>query len=279
MKRAHIFGSLLLALLGVVAAAHADTAGDYSVILERNPFGLKPPPPPPPPPTNAPPETPTNYKLTGISALFKPTRVMFVNQLPGKPQPEYITLSEGQRQGSLEVVPGGINLRRGEVKVKISGVESTMSFEKNGIKVASTGPAPGAPMPVPIPGMSPNPSLPKPGGTMTAPGMAVPNNAPPSYQPPVQLPVGTPAPTDPNAVPSFNVNRPLRTTGAVSLPLNQQASQPTPPDHGVVDPVRQAVAIEVNRAAFQQQTARGELPPLPPTDLSAPPLPQLPPLP
>ena len=249
MKRAHIFGSLLLALLGVVAAAHADTAGDYSVTLERNPFGLKPPPPPPPPPTNAPPETPTNYKLTGISALFKPTRVMFVNQLPGKPQPEYITLSEGQRQGSLEVVPGGINLRRGEVKVKISGVESTMSFEKNGIKVAATGPAPGAPMPggmpVPIPGMPQNPNPPKPGGAMTAPGMPGMNNTPPAYVPPVQLPVGAPATTDPNAGPGINVNRPMRTTGAVSLPVNQQASQPTPPDHGNVDPVRQTVAMEV----------------------------------
>ena len=114
----------------------ADALGDYKVILDRNPFGLRPPPPPPKIETPPPPETPTNYKLTGITALFKPTRVMFVNQVPGKP-PEYLSLSEGQLQGSIEVLPGGIDVKAGTVKVKISGEERTMSFEKDGLKMAA----------------------------------------------------------------------------------------------------------------------------------------------
>ena len=96
MKRATQSGLLLAVVCCGALTARADAVGDYKVILDRNPFALKPPPVPQPPSTNAPPETPTNYKLTGITALFKPRRAMFVNQVPGKPVPEYISLSEGQ---------------------------------------------------------------------------------------------------------------------------------------------------------------------------------------
>lgn len=127
----------LLFLYAIPAVANTDLVGDYKVILERNPFGLKPPPPPPKTETNAPPETPVNYKLTGMTALFKRPRAMFVNQLPGKATPEYISLSEGQRHGGLEVLVGGLDFANGTVRVKIAGEEHTLSFAKNGITPAS----------------------------------------------------------------------------------------------------------------------------------------------
>lgn len=241
--------------------ARADAVGDYKVILERNPFGLKPPPVPTPPPTIAPPETPTDYKLTGITALFRPIRAMFVNQPPGKPTPEYVTLSEGQRQGSIEVLADGIDVKAGTVRVKISGEERTLSFAKNGMKAAAGPPVMTAPgVPAPQPGL--NPYQPTPGGTT-----AQPLNYPPPQQ--FNRPGGTVPP--PAAVPPVSIlpmqSTPVRPVRGVSIPVTQQ-NQTAPPPAPNVDPVVQTVAIEVNRAATKQQVDAGQLPPLPPTDLT-----------
>jgi len=253
----------LLALCATTLVAGADVAGDYKIILERNPFGLKPPPPPPAPPTNsAPVETPTAYKLSGITALFRPPRAMFVNQPPGKPTPEYLSLSEGQRQGSLEVLPGGIDVKAGTVKVKISGEERTMSFAKDGLK-GPAGPAiataPGVTLPMVAPGFNPVPATP--GGSMAAPG-GIPS---PQFNAPRPVPTASPAvmptPIQMQGVPV----RPVR--GATTIPLTQQNAT-SPPPAPVVDPVVQTVAIEVQRAATKAQVDAGQLPPLPPTDLT-----------
>lgn len=258
MKRAIQTGFLLAALGCASVAVRADALGDYKVILERNPFGLKPPPPPPPPPTNPAPETPTNYKLSGITALFNPPRAMFVNQVPGKPTPEYLSLSEGQRQGSLEILPGGINLKDGSVRVKVSGEERTMSFAKDGLKAAAGAPIMTAPgVPVPMPGF--NPVQPTPGGSMA------PQFNRPSPATPQAVPAATPAIPAPGQL-QITPTRQIR-TGSVTVPIQQQntTAPPTPPP---VDPVVQTVAIEVNRAVTKDQVAAGQLPPLPPTDLT-----------
>lgn len=257
------FLGCLLGLGATVMVARADVAGDYKIILERNPFGLKPPPPPPAPPTNAAPaETPTNYKLSGITALFRPPRAMFVNHPPGKPTPEYLSLSEGQRQGSLEVLPGGIDVKAGTVKVKISGEERTMSFEKDGLK-GPAGPAiataPGVPVPMVMPGFNPVPATP--GGSMTAPG-GIPS---PQFNAPRPVPTASPAvmptPVQLQGVPA----RPVR--GTTTIPLTQQNATSPPPAPNV-DPVEQAVRMEIQRTIDQKKVAVGELPPLPPTDLT-----------
>lgn len=260
MKRATQFGWFLAVLCCAAVAARGDVVGDYKVILERNPFGLKPPPPAPPPPTNSMPETPTNYKLSGITALFNPPRAMFVNQVPGKPTPEYLSLSEGQRQGSIEVLPNGINLKGGTVRVKISGEERTLSFEKDGLK-APTGPpimtAPGVPMP--MPGF--NPVRPTPGGSM----VPAPNTVTPQFNrpaPPQSAP--TAAPAIPAPIQFQNTpSRQMRT-----VPITTGQNQTSPPPAPNVDPVVQTVAIEVQRAVTKKQVDAGQLPPLPPTDLS-----------
>ncbi len=242
--------------------AGADVAGDYKIILERNPFGLKPPPPPPPPPTNAAPvETPTAYKLSGITALFRPPRAMFVNQPPGRPTPEYLSLSEGQRQGSLEVLPGGIDVKAGTVKVKISGEERTLSFAKDGLKGPAGPPITTAPgVPVPMPGFGRNPVPATPGGSMVMPG-GIPSpqfNSPRPMPAPTASPAAIPTPTQLQGVPV----RPVRGT-TTTIPLTQQNAPPPPPAPNV-DPVDQALRMELNDK-LNQATHAG-LPPMPPTD-------------
>lgn len=257
MKRATQLGLLLAGLGWAAATAHADAVGDYKVILDRNPFGLKPPPAAPAPPTNAPPETPTNYKLSGITALFNPPRAMFVNQVPGKPAPEYLSLSEGQRQGSLEVLTDGINLKAGTVRVKISGEERTMSFEKDGLK-ATPGPPimppPGTPMPF---GM-PNPVQPTPLGTQ-APAVPVPGQNP-GFRPAGVIPGAAPQPNMPTVLPT--PARPMR------IPLTTGQNLTDPPPAAIIDPVEQTVRMEIQRKLDEPRVAAGQVPPLPPTDLT-----------
>ena len=253
MKRATQLGFLLAALCCSSVTARADAIGDYKVILDRNPFGLKPPPVPTPPPTNAPPETPTDYKLTGITALFRPTRAMFVNQPPGKPTPEYVTLSEGQRQGSIEVLADGIDVKAGTVRVKISGEERTLSFAKNGMKAAAGPPVMTAPgVPTPLTGL--NPYQPTPGGTTAQP---------PNYQ--IQQQIKTPggAIPAPAAPPPATVQTtPTRPVRPVSVPITQQ-NQTSPPAAPDVDPVKQQVQMLLN------EKLNPDGPPMPPTDLKA----------
>lgn len=264
MKRATQCGLFLLVFGCAGLHVWADAVGDYKVILDRNPFGLKPPPPPPKIEAPAPPETPTKYKLSGITALFNPPRAMFVNEgIPGKP--EYLSLSEGQRQGSLEVLAGGINLTNGAVRVKISGEERTLSFEKDGLKPAVGPPVMTAPgVPIPRFGLNPVPSTP--GGTMVPPPNAVPvtyNNAPMAIPTPV-APGAIPAPGVTTAYPS----RTPRSGGTVVVPIGNTGNQPSPPVPAPVDPVKQTVQMEVNRAVTKAAVASGQLPPLPPTDLT-----------
>ena len=263
MKRATHY-SLLLAVLGCTTLlARADAVGDYKVILDRNPFGLKPPPAPlPPPPTTPPPETPTNYKLSGITALFNPPRAMFVNQPPGKPTPEYISLSEGQLQGSLEVLPNGINVKAGTVRVKISGEERTLSFEKDGLKAPSGPPVMTAPG-VPLPFGQPNPTPPTPGGSVAyPPNVPVPPSGYGRPQPATAQPAGIQAIPAPQTSPG-TPSRPVRT-----IPINTTGNQTEPPPAPKIDPVEQAVRMELDRAINRPKVSAGELPPLPPTDLT-----------
>ncbi len=269
MKRATQSGLILVVVSCAALTAGADAVGDYKVILERNPFGLKPTPLPVKVEAPAPPETPTNYKLTGITALFKPRRAMFVNQVPGKPVPEYISLSEGQRQGSLEILADGINVKAGTVRVKISGEERTMSFEKDGLKSVAGAPAMTAPQ-APFNQLNPVPA---------APGGSIP--PPPNFQGGYQNTQGSfnrgaaPAMLAASAAAasaavqgSFGAGAPS-TARPVRIPIGDAApGQSSPPPAPIVDPVKQTVQIELNRAIDAPRVQRGELPPLPPTDLT-----------
>lgn len=261
-----ILPASLLALGVAVSPVRADVVGDYKIILERNPFGLKPPPEPPAPQTNAPPETPTKFKLSGITGIFRPARAMFVDEgVPNKVQ--FFSLSEGQTQGSLKVLPGGIDIKAGTVRVEIAGVERTMSFEKDGLKATSApglATAPGVPRPMPMPGFNPVPATP--GGTTSLPAA---NAGPPntlSYPQAIPAPAATSAVMPPPAQIQSPVipGRQIRGSGTTSIPLTYQ-NQTTPPTPAPVDPAEQALKMEINEKL--NQTTQSGFPPLPPTDL------------
>ncbi|HKS36621.1 MAG TPA: hypothetical protein VJW76_05490, partial [Verrucomicrobiae bacterium] len=177
----------------------------WRVIIDRNPFGLQDPPPPPDPSslTNQPPVK-VDIKFTGISSDSNANTKrawLMVPPGPGRPQPKYLSLSEGDSDGDLKVLE--INETETTVKVLNAGVPVTLNFKEHGL-TAPVAPVvhPGVPGAVPQPGVVPAPGIPPP-GIRTA--------ATPYVQPPSAVP-GTP--TQPTANPALRTipARNLRTT-------------------------------------------------------------------
>jgi len=202
-------GALLAGGLAGAALAETDPAEVYKVFVERNPFGLKDPPPPPKPPAPVQEEEPVqiNLKLTGISNIRGRVRVMFVNQPPGE-EPEYLSILEGNRRDGIEVIKGGVDIAKGEVKVKIDNFTRTLSFENDGF---TGGKLPGA-------GRKPAPVLATPG--KPAPGGRIPS---PATRPQTRTGIPVPKPTRPSTTSGSRTRsfqRPIRTGsttgGAVS---------------------------------------------------------------
>lgn len=152
--------------------ANNDNNNPYQAIVERNVFGLKPPPPPAPPPEQ--PKPPVNITLTGITTLFGKKRCFITLMSAPKAgvpaAPESRMLSEGQRDGNIEIVSidevgGVVNLKEGDSPL-------TISFKENGVK---GGPAPAANTAAVAPmgnhpgGFQPSPFTPTP-GQKTIPG-------------------------------------------------------------------------------------------------------------
>jgi hypothetical protein len=137
-----------LALCGPAHLSLAIAENPYAAIMERNVFALKPPPPPVDPETQKPP--PPNIFLTGITTIFGNRRaIMRTPPVPGKPgeapKEQSFFLAEGQQDGELEVLQ--IDEKLGSVKIKYGGSPLTLTFEKNGAKIAGAPPAPGIPFP------------------------------------------------------------------------------------------------------------------------------------
>jgi hypothetical protein len=161
-------GSLAACAAAEAVTAEASTASPYQSIVDRNVFGLKPPPPPPDPEASKPP--PPKLILTGITTIFGNKRALMKTTLPAKaPEPakeQSYMLAEGQRDGDIEVLQ--IDDKENTVKVRNFGVEQTLNFNENGVKLTSTlpgGPAPGvlpsAPGGIPAPAATPaNPFAP-----------------------------------------------------------------------------------------------------------------------
>ena len=138
--------ALGLVLSGVVLGVglwplKADVAGSpYQGIVERNVFNLRPPPAPPD--TTPPPVPPPRITLTGITTILGNKRaLMKVLEPPKPPEPakeaSYI-LTEGQRDGDIEVI--AIDEQAGSVKVNNHGTVQELSFDKDGQKLPSNPP-------------------------------------------------------------------------------------------------------------------------------------------
>lgn len=154
----------------VTRAMGNETSGEnpYQAIVDRNVFALKPPPPPPDPEANKPP--PPKILLTGIYEMGGIKRVLMKVAMPARP-PEPakevpMTLSEGQREGEIEVLE--IDTVARTAKVNNFGTVTSLDFTNNGAKMVAAAapgrpPGPGMPagMAAPSPGM-PNPAMPRP---------------------------------------------------------------------------------------------------------------------
>jgi hypothetical protein len=219
-----IVGGLLLKM-AVANAVNNETVPDdrnYRVIVDRNPFGLKPPPPPP---TNAVPQNVApkdEILLTGITSIGG-LRAYFMTKAPAGKNPEYYSLGVDEKGGGLEVLDIDAGLK--SVRVRNAGVESVMSFAANGVKApaAPAGPGPGLPGAPPAPGAT----IPNAGGVTVAPGVApgaagantsIPNNR--VRQIPSRTPRTTVAPSQPAAGAAPFAGE----TDAIMMELQRQAN-------------------------------------------------------
>ena len=132
-----MMGLACVALCDVVEAATASSEPEpYKAIPERNVFKLREAPPMQVP-SNPPPALP-RITLTGITTILgrkiAVLRVQLLSQggQPGKE--ESYMLTEGQRDGTIEVLQ--IDENKGDVKVRNSGTEVMLNIEKDSPKVA-----------------------------------------------------------------------------------------------------------------------------------------------
>jgi hypothetical protein len=136
----------------------ADIPGNpYHGIVDRNLFNLKPLPKPgdilPPP------EPPPKITLTGFTTILGDKRVLFKVQVAKPPQPpkeESYILTEGQRDGDIEVLE--IDEKEGVAKFNNHGTVQTLDLANNGAKPANVPPPTTAPpqrLPPTFPGQIP----------------------------------------------------------------------------------------------------------------------------
>jgi hypothetical protein len=129
------------------AVAEPTSERNYRVIIDRNPFGLKPPPPPA---TNAPvaPQPKEEYFLTGLTSIGGLRAYFMTKPSPTKKEPEYYSLGVDEKKDGLEVL--SIDLNNQSVRVRSGGIENVMSFASHGVKPpaapALAAGAPGAPL-------------------------------------------------------------------------------------------------------------------------------------
>lgn len=212
----------------------------YLGIVDRNAFGLKDPPPPAS--ELPPPQAPVNITFTGIVNVGGQKKAYF--RLPGKEPNSFIYsgLKEGEQEGPIKVLEGGIDEAGGKVKILNAGAPLTLDFEANGNKTSgpsAVAPAPGAPG---VPGM-PGAVLP-PTGIRQPPGVT--HGAP-------MFPGGA---------------NPGGATGAAIPTRNVRAQAAATAQQDSTAYLTSQVNIEVQRAANAQAIASGDHPPLPPTDFS-----------
>lgn len=132
LQTKELFGLAIYAwlLLGhAIAGLGNPQPRDYSVIFERNPFGLRPPPPPRTNTTAVAPKP--EIFLTGITS-FGNERAYFMSSPVARGNPEYFSLSIGEGKDRIEVLD--IDPAAKTVRVRMDGIETVMTFEANGVK-------------------------------------------------------------------------------------------------------------------------------------------------
>jgi hypothetical protein len=250
--------SLLAAFQFVSISAFAVTnPNPYDGIVERNVFDIHPVVAPPPGSEKPPGPPPPLIKLNGITDILGKKQVLLKAMMPGKPpagpKEEAMVLTEGQREGDIEVI--SIDVKAGTVVVNDFGVVTNLSLEANAEKLNSTGPVPGA---APAPR-----GLPVPGGVPGAPAMPQPTMPGRLPQRTLRLPGQSQInPTAPAVSPTYGEMTPYGPS-----PVSQQPQNHLPYTFNNSD--EQALMIEAQRLKYQQEgnPLAGALPP---TDIPSP---------
>ncbi|HEX4349399.1 MAG TPA: hypothetical protein VH251_03390 [Verrucomicrobiae bacterium] len=217
------------------------TGNPYAPVVARNIFGLLPPPPPVDPNAVAI-QPPVKITLNGIMNVFGQVQAFYkaAGKTPGK-EDAYM-LAAGQGQDDIEVVK--IDEKNGAVTFNNHGVQQVIPL--------AAAPAGSAPTAVGAnPGATGIPGIPRvvPGrnnfgssgfnntfGGRSAAGGGIPNGSSPNND------------------------------GAYSVPTRSSSFIQQPQTS--LTPEEQTVAIEVNREATKQKVLQGDLPPLPPTEIT-----------
>jgi hypothetical protein len=220
-------------------------ANPYQVILDRNPFALKPPPliTTISPPTN--PASASSVKLTGFSSdsAGKNWKVwLMIAPQPGKANPQYFSIAEHDKQGDIEVLE--INGKENTAKILYAGNSLDLNFKDNAL------PTPAAPVAPPVPGAHPPGAITTP-GIVPAPGTPPPGLKTAATTGMTATPGATAAPTPAlRTIPARNV----RTAPSVEAQSRAVEAQN--------DAAVQRLMLEVQR---KQREIQGQtLPPLPP---------------
>jgi hypothetical protein len=258
----------LSVFLGVIAVAgfSLDACADvkenpYQVIIDRNPFNLRPIPPPVvavATETNAPPVPPPEIKLTGITTLSgSPKAFLQVEDKQTKKAAFPPPLAAGDNYNEIVVV--SIDVENNTVRIKNGDAETTLDFEKNGVKAAAVAATP-TPQPGVLPHLNPN-----------APGVPPVPGGVSAVQPPANVPGrgaivsgGTPStPTAPTAYGAMGnlPARPLRTDnnnvgvnpGGSSLIMAGGGGQVYNPNPQPVPPVQPTLSREDAEARIEAQ--------------------------
>ena len=254
MKRSGKITICLLGGLALTAGVRADDVvlpGDpYAIVVARNIFGLNPPPPPNANPPDANP--PVKITPNGIISIFGELQVMYKvagTPKPGGPPPadESYILSEGQRQDDIEVV-------------KIDEKNSIVTFNNHGETQT-------LPLVVTLPSSTAAPAATGPGGGRPggrySPGLFNPGGGPGG-----RSKVGVGGGTGANPGGSDNGGNANDGSNLRNVPTRNNTFNAASQIPEGMTPEVQTIAIEANRELTKQQVLNGELPPLPPTEMT-----------
>jgi len=223
--------------------AEAKGPDSYSVIVVRNPFGLKDAPPAPGPEATNPPPVKVDVKFTGITANPSGKKAWFtIPPQPGKSTTQKcFSVAEGGKENDIEVLE--IDENSATVRILNAGVPVVLNFREHGLAAPATlavpGAAPAGPPGARPPGAVPAVPAPQPGTTYVPPAAAAPAAA---AQYGNQAGIDTTART----IPSRNI----RTT-----PADAAAQAP-------VDPAAQYLQMKIQERLAEQRGV--PLPPIPP---------------
>jgi hypothetical protein len=239
-----------LAFSSAIAITTDATSNPYQGIVDRNVFGLKDPPPPAPPPDTNKQQGPA-LTLVGIMNILGKNTACLSFQSPAKPneppKPTSLMLTQGQREGEIEILEIDINNR--SVQVSSYGAITNLTFEKNGIK-GSGGPS------TPTPGIAAIPAPQPAAATFTPGGSSFPGI---KGIPPRMIRTGQPGqPGQPGAEGSSPaVFTPGSTVGSTpgSFNFTPGATPPQPQglQHDNLTPEQREVLLEANHLSDLQK--------------------------